>query len=129
MFRKNSKASENILILGLGGVGYYLAKRLLHEEYAVTVIEQDSKTVRYADEHIDARLIHGSAMDMECWREADAHKIDCLIAVTNNDAVNMMAARIADKFGIARKIARVRSLEFGRDDAILTRDDLKIDLI
>jgi len=129
MFGKNKIATENILILGLGGVGYYLAKRLLHEEYAITVIEPDSERLRFADGTIDARLIQGNAMDISCWKEANATKIDCLIAVTNNDAVNMMASMIADKFGITRKIARVRSREFGNSDSILTAKDLKIDLL
>jgi trk system potassium uptake protein len=130
MFEKRKKiAAEKILILGLGGVGYYLAKRLLYEEYAITIIEPDSERIRFADGHIDARLIQGDAMDISCWQEADAASIDILIAVTNNDAVNMMAAMIADKFGIPRKIARVRSLEFGNENSILTSDDLKIDLL
>ena len=127
--KKNRINSENILILGLGGVGYYLAKRLLHEEYAVTVIEPDQDILRHADSSIDARLILGDAMDIDCWKEANASKMDCLIAVTNNDAVNMMAARIADKFGIPLKIARVRSLHFGNEDSILSAEDLKIDLL
>jgi len=36
---------------------------------------------------------------------------------------------IAHRFGIPRKIARVRSLEFGNEDSFLTVEDLKIDLI
>ncbi len=114
--------------MGLGGVGYYLAKRLLHEEYAITIIEPDPERLRYADESIDARLIQGNAMDINCWKKADAKDIDCLIAVTDNDAVNMMAGSIADKFGIKLKIARVRSPHFGNDDSILSASDLKIDL-
>ncbi len=56
--------------------------------------------------------------------------MDYLIAVTDNDAVNIMGALIADRCGIRRKIARVRSLgALGQNDAILTADDLKIDLV
>jgi len=120
--------STHILILGLGGVGYYLAKRLVHEGYAITAIESDGGMVRHADGSLDARLIRGNAMSIECWREVRAGKMDYLIAVTNNDAVNMMASLIADRFGIPRKIARVRSLEFGGEDSILNARDLKIDL-
>lgn len=129
MFGINSAAPENILILGLGGVGLYLAKRLIHEEHAVTIIESDPKLIMQADGQIDARLITGNAMSISCWQEADAEKMDYLIAVTNNDAVNMMAAMIADRFGIKRKISRVRSLEFGNPDSLLTADDLKLDLL
>ena len=117
------------MILGLGGVGYYLAKRLVHEGYAITVIESEGGSIREADGNLDARLIQGNAMSIECWREANAEKMDYLIAVTDNDAVNMMASIIAHRFGIQRKIARVRSLEFGNEDSFLTVEDLKIDLI
>ncbi len=129
MFRKKTTPSENILILGLGGVGYYLAKRLVHEGYAITTIELDSRMIRYADGDIDARLIKGNAMSIECWKEANAEKMDFLIAVTDNDAVNMLSSMIADRFGIQRKIARVRSQDFGNEDSILNDEDLKIDLL
>ena len=109
MFGKKTKTDQRILILGLGGVGYYLAKRLVHEGYAVTAIESDSELIRRADGEMDARVIQGNGMSISCWKEADAEGMDCLIAVTDNDAVNMLAAMIADRFGIKRKIARVRS--------------------
>ena len=129
MVLKKSTESTHILILGLGGVGLYLAKRLVHEGYAITAIESDSDLIRQADGSLDARLIQGNAMSIQCWHEANAEKMDYLIAVTNNDAVNMMASLIADRFGIQCKIARVRSLEFGDEGSILNAKDLKIDLI
>ncbi len=125
---KTGKDAENILILGLGGIGYYLAKRLLNEDYSVTVIEPDSDLVNYADGDLDARIITGSAMNIACWQEACAVQMDYLIAVTDSDAVNMLCCMIGDRFGIECKIARVRSLDFGHDHAILQGSDLKIDL-
>ena len=102
--KKTHTPSENILILGLGGVGYYLAKRLAHEGYAITVIELASSFIREADGTLDARLIQGNAMSIECWREANAEKMDYLIAVTDNDAVNMLASMIADRFGAGYQV-------------------------
>jgi trk system potassium uptake protein TrkA len=129
MLGKKRAHNENIMILGLGGVGAYLAKRLVHEGYAITAIEPDSRLIRHIDGYLDARLVQGSAMSIDCWREADAGSIDVLIAVTDNDAVNMLAAMIGDRFGIPLKIARVRSLDFGGPDSLLNARDLKIDLI
>ena len=129
MLSKKRSFAENILILGLGGVGTYLAKRLVHEGYAVTAIEPDGRLIRHIDGQLDARLIQGSAMSIACWREASAQNIDVLIAVTDNDAVNMLSAMIADRFGIPLKIARVRSMDFDNIDSVLNADDLKIDLI
>jgi trk/ktr system potassium uptake protein len=128
MFGKKKTALESILILGLGGIGLYLAKRLVHEGYALTIIESDPELIRRADESLDARLITGSAMSIECWKEASAGEIDFMIAVTDNDAVNMLSAMIADGFGIELKIARVRSLEYGYENSLLKAEDLKIDL-
>ena len=129
MFEKKKDRSKKILILGLGGVGFYLAKRLVHEGHAVTAIEPDDQLLRYADGKVDARLIQGTAMSIDCWKEADAQEMDLLIAVTDNDAINMVSSLIADRFGIPLKIALVRSLEFGIRHSVLTADDLKIDLI
>lgn len=130
MFGQNrSKSTENILILGLGGVGSYLAERLIDDEQAVTIIEADPKLIASADGRIDARFIVGDAMSIRCWRQAEAETMDYMIAVTNNDAVNMMAARIAHKMGIPCKIARVRSFEFGRSNSLLSTEELNLDLI
>ncbi len=129
MFWKKNNQSKNILITGLGGVGFYLAKRLFHEGYGITVIETDSEFIGYADGHFDAQMIKGDAMNLECWRDANAENMDFLIAVTDNDAVNMLSSMIAERFGIQRRIARVRSPEFGGADSILSAKDLKIDLI
>ena len=129
MFGKRDDKTENILILGLGGVGFYLAKRLFREGYNITVIESDGDLINEAVEHIDALLIKGDGMDVDCWRTANAENMDFLIAVTDNDAVNIVSSMIADGFGIPRKIARVRSLDFGNGDSILNTRDLKIDLI
>ena len=81
MFLKNNEKSENVLILGLGGVGFYLAKRLSHEGYTITVIEKDSDRIGYAASHIVARLIQGDSLNMECWRGANAEEMDFLFAV------------------------------------------------
>ncbi|MCK9174992.1 MAG: Trk system potassium transporter TrkA [Desulforhopalus sp.] len=129
MFGKQSNKHENILILGLGGVGLYLAKRLIDDEQAVTIIESNPQLIAFAEGQIDARLIQGDAMSIRCWKNAGVNQIDYMIAVTDNDAVNMMAARIAHRLGIPRNIARVRSLEFGQPDSLLTAEDLNLDLI
>ena len=123
------KKSENILILGLGSMGGYLAHRLTHEGHRVTAIESDARVLGEADATLDARLIAGDAVDFRCWGRADAAKMDYMIAVTNDDAVNILAAQIADRLGIRQKIARIRSVDVWSENAPLTASDLKIDLV
>ncbi|MGL1932096.1 MAG: Trk system potassium transporter TrkA [Desulfotalea sp.] len=127
MFFKNNN-TETIIILGLGGIGFYLAKRLVDEEYAVTIIEKDAKIIAKANQQIDARFIKGDGMSIDCWREAGAEDCDFLIAVTDNDSVNMIASLIAHKLGIGQKILRIRSHEFGKRNSVVNDRDLKVDL-
>ncbi len=123
------KKSANILLLGLGGVGYHLAKRLTHEGHALTAIETDPDLIKQADGEIDARLIRGDGMSFDSWEEAGAGDMDYLIAVTDNDAVNIFASLLADRCGIPRKIARVRSLDVLKRGALISAADLKLDLV
>jgi trk system potassium uptake protein TrkA len=127
--KKRPRSSENILILGLGGVGYYLARRLSSEGYAITVIESDPDKIRRADGELDVRLIRGDALSFDSWKEVHGEEFDYLIAVTNDDAVNIMASQIGHKVGVERTIARVRSVQIWREDAILTPEELKIDMV
>ncbi len=95
----------------------------------MTVIEGDREKIRKADAELDARLIHGSATDFTKWEQADAEQMDYLIATTDDDAVNLVAAMIADSYGIRQKIARSRGIAVWQDDAVLTAEDLGIDLV
>ena len=54
MFGKRKNTSESILILGLGGIGFYLVKRLLHEGYSVTIIESNQELIGYANKRENA---------------------------------------------------------------------------
>jgi trk system potassium uptake protein TrkA len=123
------KTSQEILILGLGGVGRYLATQLAQAGHAITVIESNPDAIRRSEGELDARLIEGDALNNSCWLEARARGKDYLIAVSDDDAVNILAALLADRFGIKCKIARVRSRGLWTDGAVLTPEDLKIDLV
>jgi len=130
MFGRNkSNRAENILVLGLGGVGQYLINRLARDGHAMTAIEKDRRLIQSVEGDVDARLIQGDALQAKCWKEARASDIDYLIAVTDNDAVNMLASMIADRSGIKRKIARIRSLDLGSKGSILSPEDMRIDLV
>lgn len=123
------KKSENILVLGLGGVGDYVAHRLSHDGHHVTAIEHNRDVLAQADAELDARLIRGDARSFVPWHEAEAAKMDYLIAVTDDDSLNIMAVMLAHKLGIPQKIARVRTMELWSDRAIMTAEDLHIDLV
>ncbi|MDP7463725.1 MAG: NAD-binding protein, partial [SAR324 cluster bacterium] len=103
---------NRILIIGIGGVGLHLARRLDHEGYEVTVLESDVELLKNVSETFEFSVVHGNAMDLSSWEAAGASGMDLLITATNDDAVNMLACIVAERLGIKRRIARLRTMDF-----------------
>jgi trk system potassium uptake protein TrkA len=115
--------------LGAGEVGYNLAKLLSYERHDIVIIEPDSERVKRAREHLDVQVFEGTGSSPADLQEAGIEKADMVVAVSNNDEVNLLACLIAGKFNVKTKIARVKNREFTREDCALNAKFLGIDLI
>ncbi len=118
-----------IIILGAGEVGYSLAKLLSYERHDIVIIDPDISRVKRAREHLDIQVFEGSGSSPEDLRKAGVQKADMVVAVSNNDEVNLLACLIAGKYNVETKIARVKNKEFTREDCALNAESLGIDLI
>lgn len=96
-----------IVIVGAGGVGSHLAERLSLEGQDVIVIDNDPAHVEDLQSSLDALVVHGNGASPAVLEMAGISKADLLIAVTNSDAVNILACNAAARLGVPRKIARV----------------------
>jgi len=118
-----------IIILGAGEVGYNLAKLLSYERHDIVIIEPDLGRVKQARENLDVQVFEGTGSSPEILLNAGVQKADMVVAVSNNDEVNLLACLIAGKYNVKTKIARVKNREFTRDDCALNAKFLGIDLI
>lgn len=118
-----------IIILGAGEVGYNLAKLLSYEKHDIVIIEPNPERVKRARENLDVQVFEGTGSSPEGLTKAGIEKADMIVAVSNNDEVNLLACLIAGKYDVETKIARVRNREFTRDDCALNAKFLGIDLI
>ncbi len=118
-----------IIILGAGEVGYNLAKLLSYEKHDIVIIEPNPERVKRAREHLDVQVFEGTGSSPEGLKKAGIKKADMIVAVSNNDEVNLLACLIAGKYDVKTKIARVRNREFTRDDCALNAEFFGIDLI
>lgn len=118
-----------IIILGAGEVGYNLAKLLSYEKHDIVVIEPDSDRAKRASEHLDIQVFEGTGSSPEDLQRAGIEKADMVVAVSNNDEVNLLACLIAGKYNVPTKIARVKNREFTREDCAINAKLLGIDLI
>jgi trk system potassium uptake protein TrkA len=99
-------------LIGAGDVGMPIIHHLSEKGHLLTVIESDEEKCREISRHSDAAIFNGSGADLEIWRDVEAEKMDALLALTNDDEINMAACQTAKKeFGIPLVIARAHQPE------------------
>ena len=121
-----------VIICGAGKVGSNIAKHLVDQNNNVTVVDRSHKLIAELKEKIDLNTVIGSASNPSILKMAGADETDMIIAVTQQDEINMVACQMAHTFfKIPRKIARLRTEDFlnpiWRD--LYTADNMPIDLI
>ncbi len=120
----------SVLIIGAGEVGYMIASRLSEENIDVYIVEKDDAKVARISQKLDVKVVPGSGSSLMTLREAGLEQTEMLIAVTDSDEVNLVAAFIAGSFAdIPTKIVRVRGREYESAKVIFEKDYLDIDLI
>ncbi len=108
IFGKNQSESGRILIAGGGNVGMYLAQQIEERLPAarVKVIEVDRKVaIQMTDGLSRTVVLHGSALDEQLLLEAGAAKADLMVAITNDDQVNILSSVMAKKLGCRANLA------------------------
>ncbi|HNR51090.1 MAG TPA: Trk system potassium transporter TrkA [Deltaproteobacteria bacterium] len=120
----------SVLIIGAGEVGFMIAKRLTEENIDVYIVEKDEAKVNNLSQMLDAQIIWGSGSSIRTLKKANVEHAEMLIAVTDSDEVNLVAAFIAGSFAnIPAKIVRIRNKEYESSRKIFEEDYLDIDLI
>ena len=119
-----------IIILGAGQVGSSLAENLvLEENNDITVVDVNSILLRKLEERLDIRVLKGQASLPRTLSEAGAMDAELLIAVTNNDEVNMIACQIAHTlYKIPTKIARIRQTDYFIPNELFRDSAIPIDV-
>lgn len=88
---------KEILILGAGRVGAEVARTLAGYKCNVTVVDSDSELLyelQRSGANDDFNLVHGNAADPGILQQARAAEADLVIAVTGNDAVNLIGCKL-----------------------------------
>ncbi len=100
-----------IVIAGAGSVGKYLLERLVAEDHAIVVIDQDEQVLETLSSAFDIQTLQGNASVLANLERADVQGAEIFIAATDSDEANLIACMLADSLNPAvRKIARIREL-------------------
>jgi trk system potassium uptake protein TrkA len=101
----------NILIVGGGQVGSYLAGMLIKDGNKVTVIEERPKQLALLNNELKgATILSGGFTDPVVLEKAGIAKANVVVAVTAKDEDNLVVSTLAKfEFGVVRVIARVNN--------------------
>ncbi len=97
-----------VIIIGCGRVGAQTATELDKAGEHVTVIDTDQRAFNRLPESFGGVTVRGSGGDEDVLRGAGAEMADLLMALTEGDNRNAMAAQLGKHvFGIPRLIAKI----------------------
>jgi len=107
---------RRVIIAGGGHIGAFLGEMIEQEFPGVSarIIEADStRAHEVADLLEETVVIHGDVIDPEILEEARVSESEAIIAVTNDDETNILAALLAKRIGTRRAIALVNNQTYG----------------
>ncbi len=119
----------NIIIAGLGEVGFELARRLSNESHNIVAIDPNESRLKYADNLLDIKTIRGSSTSIAILKEAGVEDSDYTLSVTSEQEINLLTSQFAKKLGSKKTIARVETSEFISKKCSINFNDLGIDFI
>lgn len=110
VFGKTNKQQDRVVIVGGGNVGLEVARTLEQRQSRVRakVIERDRVCAELAAEALERTIVlNGDGLNIGLLREAGVERADAMLAVTDDDRTNMLAAVRAKSEGCPLAIALI----------------------
>lgn len=102
----------NIIIIGMGKLGYKLAETLADEQNNITVVDQNEAALTRVTSRLDVLAVKGNGAQLKLLEDLDMQQTDLVVAVTSSDETNVLICLLAKQLGCKRVVARVRSPEY-----------------
>jgi trk system potassium uptake protein TrkA len=79
----------------------------------VKIIEQDrERAVEIADDLSRTVILHGSALSQDILNESDIGQTDTIVALTNDDQVNILSCVMAKRLGVRQNLALINNSSY-----------------
>ncbi|WP_394891710.1 Trk system potassium transporter TrkA [Mesorhizobium sp. AaZ16] len=112
LFGHEEQEATRIVIAGGGNIGLFVAKTIEQRQNRskVKMIEHGrERAVAIADALRRTVVLNGSALDQKLLLEADIQEADLMIALTNNDQVNILSSVMAKRLGCKSNLALINN--------------------
>jgi trk system potassium uptake protein TrkA len=110
IFGKTHRVQERVVIIGGGNVGLAVAKALENRATRVRakMIEKNRNIAEIAADQLERTIVlHGDGLDSGLLAEASINRADAVLAVTDDDKTNMLAAVRAKAAGCPMAVALI----------------------
>lgn len=112
-FGLKKKKVNNITLLGGEMASLYLAKILEKKKMNIKIIEKDTKKCEELAYHLnDSLIINGDAGDINLLKEEDVDKSDMVIALTDDDKLNLLLSLFLKHLGVENSITQIRRSDY-----------------
>lgn len=114
-FGHEEAEARRLVIVGGGNIGLYLGQIIeeKHRGADVKLIDVDRKRAAYVAQMLTRTVvIHGSALDVEILTEANVQATETIIAVSNDDEVNILSSLLAKRFGCQRSVTLINKTTY-----------------
>ena len=103
---------KNIMIVGGGRIGYYLADSLSQKKYKVKLLETDRKKAEELAEILnDVTVVCGNGTQHDVLIEEGIEAMDAFVALTDIDEENMIVSMFANKKKVKKTITQIKNEE------------------
>lgn len=102
----------NIVIVGAGDIGLYIATLLSKQKHNVILIDKNGKRLEELAWEMDVAIREGSGTDWQLLDDLLEVKPDLFLAMTSHDETNLVSCSLAKHLGYPRTIARVKDNRF-----------------
>lgn len=115
LFGHEETEASRIIIAGGGNIGLYVARTMeaRQSRTKLKIIEHDrERAVEIADGLQRTVVLNGSALDQSMLNEADIQDADLLVALTNDDQVNILSSVMAKRLGCKANLALINNTTY-----------------
>lgn len=117
VFGHQEREARRVIVVGAGHIGLFVASSLEHSHPAIRLrlIEADKGRAEEAAEALTRALVlHGDGVDEQVLTEAGVADAEAMVALTNDDDVNIVTSVLAKQAGAKRVLALTNKPTYGR---------------
>ncbi len=110
-----TKNSCRILIMGGGAIGSRVALDLEKSgvNFDITLIESNPDLcLKLAAQFEQTKILNGDALDQEIFQSVNIREIECVLALTNEDNVNILSSLLSKQLGCRRSIVLLNRADY-----------------